>query len=370
MTLTPAAHRPYVDGSQHNSVYEQVFVYNGFGRTNQQTAFEQFAGLLGSEIINGPPPAWNRLVQGDLGRDTGLLLPAALAVGVGGLFTRRRSYFILWTGWLIAMVAVFSDVFTFHSYYTAGLSPPIGAILGAGTASLWESRTVVRAAAVGRGAASALIVGGTAAFGIWLTQSSGANAPGWLWPVTVSLGAVAVVLLTVSAVAWSRRTILAAALIAGMAAILVIPASGTAQIVAKQRGFGDTPFESVKAAATNAALLGSSSKGLGSFFPLLEKLQMGSPYVMAVYTSAVASEFISATGKEVLPIGGFSGTIPEPTIGQLKGMIRAGKFHVALLIGGGHDPRLNWIASHCLRLGPGGVTTGLFICTPKDALAA
>jgi 4-amino-4-deoxy-L-arabinose transferase-like glycosyltransferase len=370
VTLTPAADRPYVDGSQHNSVYEQVFVYNGFGRTNQQTAFEQFAGLLGSEVINGPPPAWNRLAQGELGRDTGWLLPAALAVGVGGLFTRRRSYFILWTGWLVAMVAVFSDVFTFHSYYTAGLSPPIAAILGAGIGGLWESRTEVRAVAARRGAVAALIVGGTVAYGIWLTQSSGANAPGWLWPLAVSLGVVAVVLLLVSAVASSRRMLRAVALIVGMAAILVIPASGTAQLVAKQRGFGDTPFESAKSAATNAALLGSSSRGLGSFFPLLEKLQMGSPYVMAVYTSAVASEFISATGKEVLPIGGFSGTIPEPTVSQVEGMIRARKFHLALLIGGGHDPRLSWIASHCRHVGPGGGTVGLFICTPNDAPVA
>jgi 4-amino-4-deoxy-L-arabinose transferase-like glycosyltransferase len=369
VTLTPAADRPYVDGSQHNSLYEQVFVYNGFGRTNQQAAFEQFAGLLGSETINGPPPAWNRLVQGDLGRDTGVLLPAALAVGVGGLFTRRRSYYILWTGWLVAMVAVFSDVFTFHSYYAAGLSPPIAAVLGAGIASLWQSRTKVRAVAARRGGLAAVIVAGTVAYGVWLTQSSGANAPGWLWPLAVSLGVVAVVLLLASAVAWPHRTILAAALIAGMTAILAIPASGSAQIVAKQRGFGDTPFESAKEAATNAALLGSSSKGLGSFIPTLEKLQMGSPYLMAVYTSAVASEFISATGKEVLPIGGFSGTIPEPTITQLEGMIRAGKFHLALLIGGGHDPRLNWIASHCRHIGQGG-TTGLFLCTPNDAHAA
>ncbi len=96
---------------------------------------------------------------------------------------------------------------------------------------------------------------------------------------------------------------------------------------------------------------------------------MGSPYLMAVYTSAVASEFVSATGKEVLPIGGFSGTIPEPSVTQLEGMIRTGKFHLALLIGGGHDPRLNWIASHCRHIGQGG-TAGLFLCTPNDAPAA
>ena len=335
VTLTPAADRPYVDGSQHNSVYEQVFVYNGFGRTSQQPAFQQFLGgiHLSPEIINGPPPAWNRLVQGDLGRDTGWLLPAALAVGVGGLFTRRRSYFILWTGWLVPMVAVFSDVFIFHSYYTAGTLATDSGDSGR------RDRQPVGIQDRGASRGSAPRCGRRPDRGgnrrlwhladpiIWGERAGLAVAAGGL------AGAVAVVLLLASAVAWSRRALLAAALIVGMAAVLVVPASGTAQIVAKQRGFGDTPFESAKTAATNAALLGSSSKGLGSFLPTLEKLQMGSPYVMAVYTSAVASEFISATGKEILPIGGFSGTIPEPTISQLEAMIRAGKFHLALLIG-------------------------------------
>jgi hypothetical protein len=92
---------------------------------------------------------------------------------------------------------------------------------------------------------------------------------------------------------------------------------------------------------------------------------MGSPYVMAVYTSAVASIFISASGKEFLPIGGFTGSIPEPTISQLEGMIRASKFHLVLLTGG-DDPRLTWIAHHCQHLGPGGGSVGLFTCQPAD----
>jgi hypothetical protein len=90
---------------------------------------------------------------------------------------------------------------------------------------------------------------------------------------------------------------------------------------------------------------------------------------MAVYTSAVASVFTSASGKEFLPIGGFTGSIPEPTISQLEGMIRASKFHLVLLTGG-HDPRLTWIAHHCHHLGPGGGSFGLFICRPADAQAS
>ncbi len=370
VTLTPAADRPYVDGSQTNSVYQQVFVYNGFGRAHQQNGFEAFLGglHLPPEILNGPAPAWNRLVQGDVGRDTGWLLPAALVVGVGGLFTRRRSYFILWTGWLIAMVPVFSDVFIFHSYYTTALSPPIAAIIGAGVAGLWETRTEVRSVAARHRAAAVTVVTGTVVYGIWLTRSSGADPPGWLWPVVASTAAVAIVLLVASAAAWSNRKLLAVALAVGTAAVLVLPASGSAQLVAEQRGFSDTPFESARTAALYEALLGLSSKGFGSFLPQLEKLQMGAPYVMAVYTSAVASEFISATGKEFLPIGGFTGAIPEPTIGQLEAMVRAGKFHLALLLGN-HDPRLTWIATHCQHVGPGGGAAGLFICSPKDAPA-
>ena len=369
VTLTPAHDRPYVDGSQDNSVYQQVFVYNGFGRADPQAGFQQFtAGLhLDPAVLDGQPPGWSRLVAGDDGRDTGWLLPAALIVGIGGLFTRRRSYFILWTGWLVAMTAVFSDVFIFHSYYTAALAPPMAAILGAGIAALWESRNEVRAVAMRRNAAAAVIVAGTVAYGGWLLHSSGATPPSWLWPLTATMGALAVVLLVASAAAPVRRWLLAGALIVGAAAMVVAPVTGSAQLVADQQGFSGTPFQPASTTALYKALFGTSS-GAGSFLPQLEKLQMGSPYVMAVYTSAVASVFVSATGKEILPIGGFTGTIPEPTVSQLGTMIRAGKFHLALLTGG-HDPRLTWIASHCRHLGGGGAV-GLFLCEPGDVPAA
>jgi 4-amino-4-deoxy-L-arabinose transferase-like glycosyltransferase len=372
VTLTPAHDRPYVDGSQNNSVYQQVFVYDGFGRTNQQPAFQQFLGgiHLNPEILNGPSPAWNRLVQGELGRDTGWLLPAALAIGIGGLFTRRRSYFILWTGWLVPMVLVFSDVFIMHAYYTAALAPPIAAILAAGIASLWESRTEVRSVAIHRCGVAALIVAGTVGYGIWLTHSSDANAPTWLGPLAASLGIAAVLLLVASAAAWSRRWLLAVALTVGTAAILVIPASGAVLLASDHQGFTNSPFDSKKTTALYESLLGlSETKEIAKIVPIFEKLQMGSPYVMAVYTSAVASEFISASGKEFLPIGGFTGSIPEPTINQLEGMIRASKFHLVLLTGG-HDPRLTWIARHCQHLGPGNGSVGLFICRPADVPAS
>ena len=63
VSLVPAAHRPYVDGSHDNSVYEQVFVYNGFGRFGDQTPLQLLAGQqldLSSALHirpGGPGPA-------------------------------------------------------------------------------------------------------------------------------------------------------------------------------------------------------------------------------------------------------------------------------------------------------------------------
>ncbi len=44
--LVPAADRPYADGSHDNSVFEQVFAYNGFGRLGDQTPLQVRAAQL------------------------------------------------------------------------------------------------------------------------------------------------------------------------------------------------------------------------------------------------------------------------------------------------------------------------------------
>ena len=82
VSLTPASHRPYVDGSQHDSIFEQVFDYNGFGRVGQPSPNMELGQTLGIPFlaVPGPSPAWNRLLRGPYGRDVGWLLPAALAM--------------------------------------------------------------------------------------------------------------------------------------------------------------------------------------------------------------------------------------------------------------------------------------------------
>jgi 4-amino-4-deoxy-L-arabinose transferase-like glycosyltransferase len=91
VSLVPAADRPYVDGSGGNSVFEQVFAYNGFGRFGGQTPLQVRAAQLDpGAALPVPPRAAGRLLDGGLGLDTGWLIPAAAVVAVWGVASRRR----------------------------------------------------------------------------------------------------------------------------------------------------------------------------------------------------------------------------------------------------------------------------------------
>src|SRR6201999_1126175 len=108
VSLVPAASRPYADGSHDNSLYAQVFVYNGFGRFGEQTPLQLLTGELGGapSVLQLSPaaPGPARLLDHELGRHTGWRLPAALLAAVAGLVSLRRrprgdplrAGFILW----------------------------------------------------------------------------------------------------------------------------------------------------------------------------------------------------------------------------------------------------------------------------------
>jgi 4-amino-4-deoxy-L-arabinose transferase-like glycosyltransferase len=71
VSLVPQADRPYVDGSHNDSIFEQVFVYNGFGRFGDQTPQQLLAALARSgsnapvsEQVVEPGPASPAPVSG------------------------------------------------------------------------------------------------------------------------------------------------------------------------------------------------------------------------------------------------------------------------------------------------------------------
>jgi len=159
---------------------------------------------------------------------------------------------------------------------------------------------------------------------------------------------------------------LAAALAAGLAAVLLVPAVASAGLVLRHEGAFDTPFEAVGKRAAIRALFIQTPAQVRLTIPQLEAGRNGARYLLATQTAALASVFIEDSGEEALPIGGFDGAAPSPALGQLKADIRASKFHL-VLAGPSRDPRLQWIAAHCRKLPFSAGALNNYYCTPADA---
>ena len=197
--LTPASLRPYIGGSQTNSLLELILSYNGLGR---------ITGNQVGSVGGGNGGRWGetgllRLFDGVSGGMVSWLIPAALLLGVGALaFVLVGSRTVLtvpgqtparamaggltvWLGWLVVTAGVFSFMGgIYHDYYTVALAPAIGGAVALGGAVLWAHR--------GHFAARALLALAGAGTGAWawaLLQRAGDWYPalGWL---ALGLGAV------------------------------------------------------------------------------------------------------------------------------------------------------------------------------------
>lgn len=253
VTLTPASQRPYVDGSTSNSVYQQVFDYNGFSRVGQASPNQVLGRTLGTPLFSQaePPPAWNRLLTRSYGRDTGWLLPAAVIATAGILVARRRkprtdlprAGALLWGTWLLVLAVVFSISTTMNSYYAGALSPAMAGLLGIGSALAWEHPGEAWIAVVTAG--TVLI---TVGYATWILPTRGTGLPNGLAAAAIALGVLAVVALAWSALHSRQRArpvpAAAVAVVLAGAALLLVPAVASASVVAEGLGPFDTPFQS------------------------------------------------------------------------------------------------------------------------------
>ncbi|MEQ6903811.1 glycosyltransferase family 39 protein, partial [Nocardioides sp. YIM 152588] len=168
--LWPAASRPYIGGSQNNSILELTLGYNGLGRLNGNET-----GSVGGGAGPGGGGMWGetgigRLFGSEIGGQVAWLLPTALVLLVAGLWLvgrahrtdRVRAALVVWGGWLLVTGLTFSFMAgIFHAYYTVALAPAIAALVGIGAHLLWRHRDGVVA---GPAAALAVVVTAVMAF--------------------------------------------------------------------------------------------------------------------------------------------------------------------------------------------------------------
>ena len=152
--LWPASSRPYIGGSQNNSILELTLGYNGFGRLNGNEVGSVGGGGNTGGGMWGSTGLF-RLFSSEIGGQIAWLLPAALASLVLGVWFRRRAGrtdrqltgLIVWGGWLLVTALTFSFMAgIFHAYYTVALAPAIAALVAIGASILWEHRESLFAA--------------------------------------------------------------------------------------------------------------------------------------------------------------------------------------------------------------------------------
>ncbi len=374
--LWPKSSRPYIGGSQNNSILNLIFGYNGFGRiTGNETG-----SVGGGGGANGTG-MWGitgitRMFNTEIGGQIAWLIPTAL-IFLGGLLwlsrrmprtDGRRAALILWGTWLVVTGLVFDFMSgIFHPYYTVALAPAIGALVGIGAVSLWKARHMFAARAVlasGVGAAAIwgyLLLHRTPAWNTWLrffVLMAGLAVAGYLLvlprisrAITVAAATLAILVGLAGPFAYSVAT-------AATGESGAIPSAGPSgqgfgfggrggpggNLGALRQRLGQLPqggagngggfggAGGARGGGGAGGLLNASTPSAALKAALLANAK-NYTWVAATVGSNNAAGLQLATGKAVMAIGGFNGTDPSPTLAQFEKWVSEGKIHY--FIGGG-----------------------------------
>lgn len=402
--LVPANMRPFIGGSQNNSILELTLGYNGFGRLSGQET-----GSVGGGNGWGVPGLF-RMFNSEFGGQIAWLLPSVLVLGAGLLWLGRRAprtdavraSVIVWGSWVLVTGLVFSFMAgIIHPYYAVALTPGIAGLAGLGGALLWQHRAQLVASVM---LAVAVAAAGFTAFE--LLGSTTAYGPLLRWAVL--FGALAAAAgLVLSGRFTSRilqRTTAALALAASLAGPLAysistasvthsgaIPSAGPATTFGGFGGFGgrggfgqngfrqsgqNTPPQALQPSGIQGGGFGGNRQGggmgglLGATTPsseMVATLKSGASnytWAAAVVGSNNAAGYQLATELPVMAVGGFNGTDPSPTLQQFQQLVAQGKIHYFIAGGtmqgssGSEAPAqiAQWVAANFQAQSIGGTT--------------
>ena len=386
--LWPADARPFIGGSQTNSLIELMFGYNGLGRITG----DEVGRIGGNPFSDGA--GLSRLFSGEVGTEIGWLLPTALVGGVillvaRGLAPRTdgvRAQVILWLGWLVVTGLVFSLMEgIFHDYYTVALAPAIGALIGLGAGYAWQHRERI---GIPGAAVVSIVVAGSALWSARLLSDTAPTWNAWLVPVVIGAGLLSAIAIFAAAIA-RQGSLQALAIVGGTLVLLLIP--GLAAVATAQTPHTGALPTAVPTATTGRGFGGRGGPpgfggGNGQFTPpgfgnngfgnngfgqggptgggpfgfrtgpnggsgvfglpggpiggLLDARTPNTALVAALRENAGSYRWAAATTgsnnaaglalasrTSVMSIGGFNGTDPAPTLEQFQGYVRAGLIH-------------------------------------------
>ena len=260
----------------------------------------------------------------------------------------RHQALILWGGWLVIGVIFFSVAGFFHSYYLSILGAPLAALVGIGVVELWRWRS-------DRPWLAAALLFVAAVWTLWLqyTTASAYVTGVWWFPLLIGLFLIGVTLLLGSA-----PTQLHDAAIVGfaciVAALLITPAIWSGLTAVNSSGNQSLP------AAYDGQSGGPQNRGGvqvdQALLNFLEANTQNVKYLMAVPGSMQGADYVLATGRPVLYLGGFNGMDQVETRDSLAKLVADGELRYIYLgggggpgggPGGGQSDISSWVTSTC-----------------------
>lgn len=378
--LWPAGSRPYIGGSQHNSILELTLGYNGLGRLTGNETGSVGRGGLGTAQWGAT--GLLRLFTTEYAGMASWLLPTALVLLVGGLVvawtaTATRWSLLLWGGWLVGTGLVFSLMKGIvHPYYTVALAPALGGVIGIASLALWERRE-------GLLARIALSLGVTTT-AIW-THTLMLRSPSWHPTLrsVILLSLLAAAAFTLWLPVLDRRAAAAVATVALVGSLAAPTLSSIATASTPHSGAIPSVSPTVAGARGGfggpggpppGGFAGRPQGGVGSLLnaaapsqqlvALLRANATSYTWVAAAIGSNSAAGPQLATGLPVMALGGFNGSDPTPTLAAFQALVAQGKVHY-FLGGGGGGPGgssgtssqiTTWVAATFTAQTVGGVT--------------
>ncbi|ADU25727.1 ArnT family glycosyltransferase [Ethanoligenens harbinense] len=383
--LTPAADRPFVGSSADNSEMNLVLGYNGLNRvfakehapadtaadrrvnTRTATLPKRRSSATDSRVVDSraavrgtgaqrDAPGATRLLDLYTGEQISWFLPlaavgaAAAVVYVLGLEKERRrgkiTALLLWGGWSAVMVVFFSFCGNLtHRYYLNVIAPGLAALGGIGMVCM------VRLA-LQKGSAwwKALFLPAGLVLSAVFHLSLLTNYPDWfhaLWPLdAVCIVLAAVLLLLRFHPVWMRPRVFTGIAGAALVCLLATPfcwsftavlghvsGSDAAAGPVLLRGKNGEMFPSLSYIvkrlkdATSDPAPSSDDMKLETY---LEQHRDGAVYLAAVPGAPLAESLIVDTGEPVMAIGGFNGSNPILTLGDLQQLVAEGKLRYFL----------------------------------------
>lgn len=354
VSLWPADERPYIGGSTDNSLLQLALGYNGLGRVlgGDGNPTHGAGGGSGGPGGGGPggamfggEPSLTRMFGESMGTEISWLLPAALVGLIAGLwFTRRaprtgrsRAGLLLWGGWMVVTVVVFSMMKgIMHPYYTIALAPGVAATAAIAVCELWRGR-----AYLGSRIWLGLMLAGTGVWNFVLLDRTPEWLPWLRWTVLAGSILLAAVLIVGAHQLGRYAAVLATA---GLLFGLGASAAYTVETVLASHG-GAIPTSGPARSGDDGPGGPGGSGGPGGFGAASQSSETLKGMLTATENRWAAASVGShqagalelSTGTSIMAIGGFTGGDNSPTLAQFQQYVEDGQVRY-FLAGDGHGP--------------------------------